>query len=151
MPMSAGDSTWAVKVTVTLRVLFTQEHVNQNSFIALHIDRGYGWEKQDETFVGLNNGGFSTSGLGLPGFFTSDFYYSPYVSLSTVVIMSTTGDKPTPPGTPLWVGWSTNTFWACSIVVSGQGCPLQDMMNAETLWITWYSITYEVTQMNGST
>lgn len=151
MPMSAGESTWAVKVTVTLRVLFSQQHVNQNSFIALYIDRGYGWEKQDETFVGLNNGGFSISApLGFPGFFTSSFYYSPYVSLSTVVIMSTMGDKPTPPGTPLWVGWSTNTFWVCPISVSGLGCSLQSTMSAEALWITWYQITYEVTQMNGS-
>ena len=148
IPMSAENSTWAIKVTVTIRVLFSQQHVNQNSFIALYIDRGLGWEKQDETFVGLNNGGYTISGpLGFPSFFNNAFFYSPYVSLSTVVIMSTMGDKATPPGTPLYVGWSTNTFWLCPITVSGQGCTFQPYMSAESLWIPWYRITYDVTKL----
>jgi hypothetical protein len=142
------ESTWVIKVTVTIRALFSQQHVNQNSFVALYIDRGFGWEKQDETFVGASNSGYTIAGpLGFPSFFTDAFFYSPYISLSTVVIMSTTGPKATPPGTPLYVGWSTNTFWLCPITVSGQGCTFQASMNAESLWIPWYRITYEITKL----
>jgi len=143
------EGTWMVKVTVTIRVLYSQINTNQNVFFDLYIDRGNGWEKKEGTFWGANSGGRTlTIPLGgFPPFMYTPFWISPYVSLSTTVFMSTLGDGAMAPGTPLYVGWIANTQWTCDIKNRGATCATTSFQYTEKSWSPWYRVEYEITKI----
>jgi len=136
-----------IKVTLTIRVLFSHAHTNQNHFFKLYVDQGNGgWEQKAETYYGAVNGYQAVANIAaaqFPPSFFDPFWFSPYVSLSTIVYMTTDGPNGVPVGTPLYVGWGVNTYWNCNIQNTAQFCYQPLFAYSIKSWAPWYRIQYE--------